>query len=270
MPQCCKAFKEAEGLTPGGWVRTLPARDQKKIYSRTIASSRVLGMVRGKQQSSRAAFQQAETDELFRWLRDVAMQRSRYEIRAEIMARHVPLLAAAAEKLRQRLPPSVGVDDLQQAGAFGLAQAIDGFDLQRGIKFTSFAQLRVQGAMLDWLRNVDWAPRQERSRAKVDGRHITKMQSIDTPLPGHDKPAGKTIADKNAGLEIKGIEDREEFDQMIRALRGNHHVVITKKFVDGQDQKEIADDIGLSPSRVWQLLREAMEILKATVKAPAS
>ena len=69
-----------------------------------------------------------------------------------------------ANKLASRLPAHVDVEDLFQMGMIGLLQSVDRFDASRGIKFQTYANRRVQGAMLDYLRSLDWRPRSVRRR----------------------------------------------------------------------------------------------------------
>src|SRR6266581_2778893 len=71
--------------------------------------------------------------------------------------------------MRARLPDGVDLDDLISAGIFGLMDAIEAFDLDRGVKFETYCVPRIRGAMLDELRSMDWVPRLVRSRAhKLD------------------------------------------------------------------------------------------------------
>ncbi len=64
-----------------------------------------------------------------------------------------------------RLPEGVELDDLISAGIFGLMDAIDAFDMERGVKFETYCVPRIRGAMLDELRTMDWVPRLVRSKA---------------------------------------------------------------------------------------------------------
>jgi RNA polymerase sigma factor for flagellar operon FliA len=91
--------------------------------------------------------------------------RSRSREMREILIRHyLPLVRYMAERMIERLPHNVQVDDLVSAGIFGLMEAVDRFDPERGVKFESYCGRRVQGAMLDELRNMDWVPRITRQR----------------------------------------------------------------------------------------------------------
>jgi RNA polymerase sigma factor for flagellar operon FliA len=73
--------------------------------------------------------------------------------------------------LKLRLPPHIELDDLISSGIVGLLDALDRFDGSRGIKFKTYAEFRIRGAMLDYLREMDWFPRSVRQRA-------TNLQSV--------------------------------------------------------------------------------------------
>jgi RNA polymerase sigma factor for flagellar operon FliA len=86
-------------------------------------------------------------------------------IRNLLIERYMPLVQSVARKLRARLTPNVDVDDLVSSGVLGLMDAISGFDETRGVKFETYCTIRINGAMLDELRERDWVPRLVRRRA---------------------------------------------------------------------------------------------------------
>src|ERR1051325_3392532 len=86
-------------------------------------------------------------------------------LRNKLVERYLPLVKYNAERIWQRLPEGVELDDLISAGTFGLMDAIDAFDLGRGVKFETYCVPRIRGAMLDELRTMDWVPRLVRSKA---------------------------------------------------------------------------------------------------------
>src|SRR6202453_1168427 len=91
-------------------------------------------------------------------------------LRNRLVERYLPLVKYNAERIWQRLPEGVDLDDLISAGVFGLMDAIDAFDLTRGVKFETYCVPRIRGAMLDELRTMDWVPRLVRSKAsKMEG-----------------------------------------------------------------------------------------------------
>lgn len=69
----------------------------------------------------------------------------------------------------------IGQDEVEAAGNFGLMQAVEGFDLERGTQFETYAPTRIRGAILDWLREIDWIPRKVRSNAKLYGQAVTAL-----------------------------------------------------------------------------------------------
>src|SRR6201987_5468302 len=87
------------------------------------------------------------------------------DLRNQLVENYLPLVKYNAERIWSRLPEGVDLDDLISAGVFGLMDAIEAFDLQRGVKFETYCVPRIRGAMLDELRTMDWVPRLVRSKA---------------------------------------------------------------------------------------------------------
>lgn len=79
-------------------------------------------------------------------------------MRNELMEFYLPLVRYNAERVHTKLPDEVDVDDLMSAGIFGLMDAIDAFDMERGVKFETYCAPRIRGAILDELRSMDWVP----------------------------------------------------------------------------------------------------------------
>ncbi|MBN4049848.1 FliA/WhiG family RNA polymerase sigma factor [bacterium AH-315-M10] len=91
------------------------------------------------------------------------------ELRNQLIEQYLPQVRYLAERMSSRLLDHVETDDLRQAGVFGLMDAVDKFDPDRGVKFETYCQQRVTGAMLDSVRSNDWVPRLVRARAaKLD------------------------------------------------------------------------------------------------------
>ena len=86
-------------------------------------------------------------------------------LRNRLVERYMPLVRYNGERIWQRLPDGVELDDLISAGIFGLMDAIDAFDMERGVKFETYCVPRIRGAILDELRTMDWVPRLVRSKA---------------------------------------------------------------------------------------------------------
>ena len=90
---------------------------------------------------------------------------SNQDLRNRLVETYLPLVKYNGERIWSRLPEGVELDDLISAGVFGLMDAIDAFDLTRGVKFETYCVPRIRGAMLDELRTMDWVPRLVRSKA---------------------------------------------------------------------------------------------------------
>ena len=128
--------------------------------------------------------------------------------RDEIILKHAPMVKYIASRIALKLPQSVELDDLIQVGILGLIDAVSKFDPQRGIKFQTYADFRVRGAILDELRSVDWVPRAV--------RHIaSQIQDIYFKLEGElGHPADDADVAAKMGISMA------EFYQHIDAVRG--------------------------------------------------
>jgi RNA polymerase sigma factor for flagellar operon FliA len=87
------------------------------------------------------------------------------DLRNRLVEQYMPLVRYNGERIWARLPDGVELDDLISAGIFGLMDAIEAFDMERGVKFETYCVPRIRGAMLDELRTMDWVPRLVRSKA---------------------------------------------------------------------------------------------------------
>jgi len=86
--------------------------------------------------------------------------------REHLILEHMPQIKYIAQRISTKLPSHVELNDLIGAGVLGLLDAIEKFDPGRAVKFKTYAELRIKGAILDSLRNLDWAPRSLRKKSK--------------------------------------------------------------------------------------------------------
>jgi RNA polymerase sigma factor for flagellar operon FliA len=84
----------------------------------------------------------------------------------QLIVEYAPLVKYVAGRVAISLPPTVELDDLISYGIFGLIDSIERFDPDRGVKFETYAIVRIRGAIIDGLRNFDWVPRSVRTKAK--------------------------------------------------------------------------------------------------------
>jgi RNA polymerase sigma factor FliA len=96
--------------------------------------------------------------------------------RDALVLQHVSLVKALAQRLAQRLPAQVELSDLVSVGVLGLIDAATRYKASTGVPFDAFARRRVQGAMLDALRDLDWAPRSLRKRRRDLDAALSKLR----------------------------------------------------------------------------------------------
>jgi RNA polymerase sigma factor for flagellar operon FliA len=123
-------------------------------------------------------------------------------LRNRLVEHYLHLVTHAAERLRAKLPNVVATDDLTSAGVFGLMDAIDAFDPNRGIKFATFSAMRIRGAIMDELRSMDWVPRLVRSRERQLQQAAHELEGQLGRPPREDELAAKLnlAADTLAGV----------------------------------------------------------------------
>ena len=97
--------------------------------------------------------------------------------RDELIVEYAPLVKLLANRMAMRIPPSVSVDDLVSAGIMGLVDAIDRYDPNREVKFKTYAEFRIRGAMLDELRSLDWVPRSTRKKIRKMEQAIQAVEA---------------------------------------------------------------------------------------------
>jgi len=126
--------------------------------------------------------------------RDFLASREQFH-RNRLLVEYMPVVKYLAEMINTRLPGSVMVDDLISYGTFGLIDAIESFDIDRGVKFETFCAPRVRGAILDGLRSQDWVPRITRSRMRKVRRAQEQLECELGRTPTHAELAKRLEVD---------------------------------------------------------------------------
>lgn len=111
------------------------------------------------------------------------------EERERLILEHLPQVRLIARRIHDRLPESVSLDDLVSTGVLGLISAIDRFDPSLNVKLKTYAEYKIRGAILDSLRGMDWAPRQQRKRAKKIEASIAAIEQRLQRMPTEDEIA---------------------------------------------------------------------------------
>jgi len=231
---------------------------------------------------------------------------SNQHLRNQLIERYMPLVRYNAERVWAKLPEGVDLNDLISAGVFGLMDAIDAFDLDRGVKFETYCVPRIRGAMLDELRTMDWVPRLVRSKAsKLEaarkeaeaemGRPPTDSEiaaKMNLSLSEFDKLKSEANAVNLISLnkkwyetdsykdvrEIDILEDgkgkdptetiqkRDLMRLVTKGLNRNERLIIILYYYEELTMKEIGNTLGLSESRVSQMHSSIVARLKDQLK----
>ncbi len=154
---------------------------------------------------------------------------SNEELRNRLIENYYPLVHYNAERVWQKLPDGVDLNDLISAGVFGLMDAIEAFDLERGVKFETYCVPRIRGAMLDELRTMDWVPRLVRSKAsKLEAARKQVEAAVGRP------PTDSELAEK---LELS----QEEFEKMKAEANAVNLVSLNKKWYETDSYKDVRE-----------------------------
>lgn len=111
--------------------------------------------------------------------------------RERLILDHLPQVRLIARRIHERLPGSVSLDDLISTGIVGLISAIDNFDSKMNVKLKTYAEYKIRGAILDSLRGMDWAPRQQRKRVKQIEATIRVLEQRLKRSPGEEEIAAE-------------------------------------------------------------------------------
>ena len=129
--------------------------------------------------------------------------------REQLILDHLPQVRLIARRIHDRLPESVSLDDLISTGIVGLISAIDRFDSSHNVKLKTYAEYKIRGAILDSLRGLDWAPRQQRKRSKQIEAAISRAEQLLHRSPSEDEIAqqlGVTIEEYHEWLiDVRGL-----------------------------------------------------------------
>ncbi|NLU12431.1 MAG: RNA polymerase sigma factor FliA [Gammaproteobacteria bacterium] len=215
-----------------------------------------------------------------------------------LIEQHAPLVKRIAYHMLARLPASVQVEDLIQAGMIGLLEAAKKFDASKGASFDTFVGIRIRGAMLDDLRKGDWTPRSVHRNTRMVSEAVRKVES----KTGRDAKDLEVAAELNLSLDeyytILGdtqgsrlfsfddlLDDGNQFDmhssqqepgrdiekqhfqqaltEAIAGLPERERLVLSLYYDEELNLKEIGEVLGVSESRVSQLHSQCAARLRA-------
>jgi RNA polymerase sigma factor for flagellar operon FliA len=183
------------------------------------------------------------------------------EKRNEMIVEHLPLVKYIAARIAGRLPSHVEVDDLVNAGILGLIDAIDKYDPTRKIKFKTYAEFRIRGAIIDELRSLDWIPRSTRQKASRLERAFAEAE----------QRLGRAATDVEVA-ESMGISV-EDLQQMLCEAQGVAVISVDELRGDGDENFErnlleyladpdaIQPDIKMNLDQIYQIVADAIDNL---------
>jgi RNA polymerase sigma factor FliA len=217
-----------------------------------------------------------------------------------MVEQHMDLVRRIAHHLRGRLPESVQVDDLIQAGAIGLLEAIRNFEDRHGASFTTYAGIRIRGAILDEVRRQDWAPRSAYRDARLISEAIRQVElstgrealpkeiasALGVDLTAYQRMLRKVAESRVLSLEAAFGPDQDFADLLesdgeapfvscakeafaaalagaVEALPERERLVMSLYYDDELNLKEVGEVLGVTESRVCQLHGQALARLRA-------
>ena len=151
------------------------------------------------------------------------------DLRNQLMERYFPLVKYNGERIWQRLPDGVELDDLISAGVFGLMDAINAYDMSRGVKFETYCVPRIRGAMLDELRTMDWVPRLVRSKASKLANATKALEAKLGRAP--------TAAEMCAKMELS----MAEYEKMTSDANAVGLISLNKKWYETDSYKDVRE-----------------------------
>ncbi|BAN03065.1 FliA/WhiG family RNA polymerase sigma factor [Ilumatobacter coccineus] len=234
-----------------------------------------------------------------RWLK-----RQNTAARDHLIVHYSPLVKFVAGRIGAGLPSSVDAGDLIGSGVFGLMDAIDRFEPDRGVKFETFAVPRIRGAIYDGLRQLDWVPRSVRSRARDVERAFSELEHklgrapsdeelaeqlritekelakwlssiasttigpLDRAIAAGAEPAAADDAAHHSPSAV--IEDKELSALMrdeIKRLPEREKLVLSLYYDEGLTLAEIGEVLGVTESRVSQIHTKSVLHLRSRLTA---
>lgn len=179
------------------------------------------------------------------------------ELREKIIIEYAPLVKVVAGRLSMYLGYNVEYEDLVSYGIFGLIDAIDKFDLNKDVKFETYASLRIRGSILDQIRKMDWIPRTVRQKRKKIEEAIRQIETR-TGKNATDEEIAKELGiaetelnEWQTQLNVTNIVSLNEFVEQggepVMDAKGNSHFIQPEDSIQEEELKKV--------------LKESMELL---------
>ena len=180
------------------------------------------------------------------------------EIREKIIIEYAELVKIVAGRLSMYLGKNVEYDDLVGNGVFGLIDAIDKFDPHKGVKFETYASLRIRGSILDQIRKMDWIPRSVRQKQrKIDLAHQALENKYGLNFEDEDlaKELDITIEELNSWKKETKLTNLISLDEYIDQGSSESKVESINEVTNNQPERE------LERQELKKILKDTLEIL---------
>lgn len=235
---------------------------------------------------------------------DRHQRRDESGVREDRIIKYAPVVKYIVDRLAMRFPPHISKDELISAGILGLLDALDKFDPEMGIKFQTYAEHRIRGAILDELRKMDWVPRSVRKdihrlenavtavrmRAGRDPEDIEVAEEMNIDIHSYYK-----VVDRVRGVELLSLDEtlpdgsaprftvqasglpspfdelekkdlKRVISQALAQLSPKEQLVISLYYYEELTLKEIAKVLDLTESRISQIHTGAIIKLRAKLR----
>ncbi|MDO4585383.1 MAG: FliA/WhiG family RNA polymerase sigma factor [Planctomycetia bacterium] len=229
------------------------------------------------------------------------------ELRNALVEHYMYLVKFNGGRICARFPDAVELDDLISSGYFGLMDAIDAYDISRGVKFETYCTARIQGAMLDEIRNLDWVPRLIRSRAsklnestqklevqlgrmptdaeiaqsmEITTEEVQKLKketntvglvSLNHKWTGEDGEKdvqdGDVLEDRRSEDPTLPIQRKDLIKLITKGLNQNERLILILYYYEEMTMKEIGATLDLSESRVSQMHTSVVKRLQQQLQS---
>ena len=211
--------------------------------------------------------------------------------RDTLVQKSLPLVRRVALQVASRLPMQVELSDLTQAGVLGLLDAASKYDEAKGVRFSTYAELRIRGSILDGLRELDWVPRSVRRRRRELEAASERLEArlgrspSETELAAELDLAVSDLSRSQPAAEM--VESTDELDSLVRdpnaidphevlahrelfrilvdaieSLTEKERLVMTLYYYEDLTMKGVGEVLGVNESRVSQIHKKAVRTLR--------
>ena len=217
-------------------------------------------------------------------------------VRDQIVLDHLPLVKVIAIRVRENLPVHIELDDLIHAGVMGLFDAVEKYDATKNVEFQAYAKHRIKGAILDSLRQLDWASRDMRRRQKLAKARMEELRAelagemgvtterwrriaIELRTTGPVSTSPREDLDQTQEMELAAASDvrpdnicerrelRTTLDRAICQLPERYQKVVFLYYTNQMTMKQIGDVLGVNESRVSQIHKTALKKMQVTLQS---